>query len=79
MSFVAAMFGHVKVEIVDDKMVVSGIKTKWFLKEMEKVIGTVRFNNTLLKNIRSFSFSVPKFFVYYFYYLVKIMYEKHYR
>jgi hypothetical protein len=26
MSFVAAMFGHVKAEIIDDMMVVSGIK-----------------------------------------------------
>ena len=79
MSFVAAMFGHVKAEIVDDKMVVSGLKTKWFLKEMEKVTGTVRFSNTVLKNIRSFSFSVPKFFVYDFYHLVKVMYENPHR
>jgi hypothetical protein len=73
------MFGHVKAEIIDDMMVVSGIKTKWFLKEMEKVTGTVRFSTTVLKNIRSFSFSVPKFFVYDFYHLVKVMYENPYR
>lgn len=67
-SWIRSVMGDIRVYETPGHVLINGLKSaKYFLMEMGKSMGTIRFTTGMISDIRMTSFKVSRFFIYDFY------------
>ena len=71
------MLDNIRVTQTDKAVIFSGFRTKWFFREIERVMETTRFQKGIVTHLGSLSFRVPLFFCYDFLLILESVIENH--